>query len=181
MNESSKSCRQCRQALSVGDVRPADLHAFQAHLADCPECRSYLKDVTNLSEGMIAWRNSLAHIEPSARARSRWAAAVKDSQPSRPFRPVAALAYWWQDLVYPYRQAWAGIALVWVVMWAINWERPSQPSSALHANVRPAPAALQAFNEQRRLLAELIPGEPAPSKPSPPQPRSELPVLWKTT
>ena len=81
------------------------------------------------------------------------------------------------DLLWPRPAAWAGLAAVWVVILGLN-AATQDASRALAKQASPvSPQLLMAFQEQERLLAELIgPREtPAAERPKPalPRPRSE--------
>jgi len=92
--------------------------------------------------------------------------------------PVGAARAAWRELIRPCRGAWAGIAALWLAMWAINWGLSDTPQAARNAPPASAAAWFEALAEQRRLLAELIPpasaASPRPeSPPRHPRPRSE--------
>jgi hypothetical protein len=106
---------------------------------------------------------------------------------SRPQSPIgAALKSLWSELIWPSRRAWAGLGAIWAVVLALNLEMKAE-SPALPA-VRSARAGqvVQAFAEQRRVLAELLPPAnsqiqapsesraPASSNSSGTNPRSDL-------
>jgi hypothetical protein len=86
------------------------------------------------------------------------------------------------ELFWPCRHAWTGMAALWLVMWGINSGLSGGESNQLMAHSAPIPAMLQAMEEQRQLLAELVP--PANSQPAEPprrhqpQPRSEMLTIW---
>jgi hypothetical protein len=80
-------------------------------------------------------------------------------------------------LLWPHPAAWAGLAAVWVVILGLSF---TTRDAALHVARRgssPSPQVFMAFQEQQRLLTELIgPREiPAAERPkaAPPRPRSE--------
>jgi hypothetical protein len=83
---------------------------------------------------------------------------------------------WWQEWLWPYPRAWAGLAAAWVVILGMNLaaeKGPSQPPTKRMAFSR---QELQELRKQEQILTELIsPQETAESgslKPSP-APRSE--------
>ena len=94
----------------------------------------------------------------------------------------AVLRKAWRELVWPSRRAWAGMAALWLAMLAANLELkstfPAEPA------VRSAPfrEVMQSFEEQRRLLAELLPAAQPPPVGIPrprAQPRSDRSAVVK--
>jgi hypothetical protein len=82
-------------------------------------------------------------------------------------------------LLWPCPQAWAGLAAVWLVIFAVNYSM--QDNSGIVASKSPpstSPEAIMVLQEQRKLLANLMapydesPAEPP--KPFIPRPRGEL-------
>ena len=79
--------------------------------------------------------------------------------------------------LWPHPTAWAGLATVWLVILGINLTtRDASTRVAKHA-APVSPQVIMAFQEQERLLAELIGTSEVPvaerPKPAPPRPRSE--------
>jgi len=70
--------------------------------------------------------------------------------------PVRAALSACRELIWPCRRAWAGMAALWVVMWGINRGLSDTQSAALNVPSTSAPALLEALEEQRRMLTELI-------------------------
>ena len=82
----------------------------------------------------------------------------------------------WQELICPCRLVWTGMAALWIVILAINLSLSDRQAIPQSARSAPTPAMLQALEERRRLLVELIPPSVAPQTASPPKtprPRSE--------
>jgi hypothetical protein len=80
-------------------------------------------------------------------------------------------------LLWPHPTAWAGLAAVWLVILGIN-VTTRDASTAIAKHAPPAsPQVFMAFQEQERLLSELIGPREAPvaeqPKPRAPRPRSE--------
>ncbi len=81
------------------------------------------------------------------------------------------------ELIWPSRRIWTGLAAVWILIFIFNLSQ--RDPSELMARKSPPPSLemILAFQQQEKLLAELIgPNEPhvaAPPKPLLPQPRSE--------
>ena len=94
----------------------------------------------------------------------------------------AVLRQIWLQLIWPSRRAWAGLAAVWLVVLGANLDMkasfpapPAVPAAAVNV--------AQAFAEQRRILAELLPpGKPpqAASTRDVASPRSERVVRVKS-
>jgi hypothetical protein len=80
-------------------------------------------------------------------------------------------------VLWPHPTAWAGLAAVWLVILGINLTtRDVSQSVAKHA-APVSPQLIMAFQEQERLLSELIGPRETPAaerpKPGPARPRSE--------
>ena len=80
-------------------------------------------------------------------------------------------------LLWPHPTAWAGLAAVWLVIAGLNLTtREASPRFARHASPL-SPQVFMAFQEQERVLAELIGPRETPvaerPKPAVPRPRSE--------
>jgi hypothetical protein len=91
---------------------------------------------------------------------------------------LSTLHYQLSTLLWPHPAAWAGLAAVWLVILGINLTT-RDASQTLAKNAFPvSPQVFMAFQEQERLLSELIGPRDNPvaerPKPAPPRPRSEL-------
>ena len=84
--------------------------------------------------------------------------------------PVRAALAVRRELIWPCRRAWAGMAALWVVMWGINCGLSGAKKAAPGAPSVSATALFETLEEQRRVLAELIP--PASSQPAEPPRRN---------
>jgi hypothetical protein len=84
----------------------------------------------------------------------------------------------WRELIWPCRRTWAGLAAAWVVLLVFNLSH-SERAQIVTAKAAPPPGELRlAFQEQRRVLEELIGPTLPPNPAAPPhrpktQPRSE--------
>jgi hypothetical protein len=89
---------------------------------------------------------------------------------------LSTLRYQLSALLWPRPVAWAGLAAVWLVILGLNVStREASPRVARHASPL-SPQVLVAFQEQARVLAELIgPRERPVAEPKTllPRPRSE--------
>ena len=122
------------------------------------------------------------------RARVLSAALPPATQPTQPSAhaetslPIRAALKLWQELFRPYRHVWAGLAVSWLVLWGINLGLADAPKTAMNSHPASAPAMFQALEEQRQILAELIPpGSSQPAEPPRrnPRPRSERQTDWR--
>jgi len=98
----------------------------------------------------------------------------RQRQPS--FSLPFVLAKLWQELVWPCRRFWIGVAAVWVVILALALITTAEaPKVAAYKPPAPNPEVLMALREQRNLLDQLLePVAPPPVSSSPPPgPRSE--------
>ena len=90
---------------------------------------------------------------------------------------LSTLHYQLSTILWPHPTAWVGLAAVWLVILGINLTT-RDASTVLAKHAAPvSPQVIMAFQEQERLLAELIgPSEvPVTERPKPivPRPRSE--------
>ena len=102
-------------------------------------------------------------------------------QPVRELIFAAALAnaikVLFQELVWPCRRTWAGLAAVWVALLIFNVSQRDPSELAARKLPPPSPEAILAWRQQERLLAELIgpsvPGDADRRKIFLPKPRTE--------
>jgi hypothetical protein len=80
-------------------------------------------------------------------------------------------------LLWPHPAAWAGLAAAWVVILGLSFTTGDAARHVARRGSSPSPQVFMAFQEQQRLLNELVgPREiPAAERPkaAPPRPRSE--------
>lgn len=83
--------------------------------------------------------------------------AAKEAVEQDEIADVVSHAPWWRELLWPCPQAWAGLAVVWVVILGLNWanNRPAD-GQALQARRELTPEERMAFIEQRKLVATLL-------------------------
>ncbi len=74
----------------------------------------------------------------------------------------------WNELFWPCRRIWAGLAAAWLVIAAINFQSLEGSASAQGGSSGASPVFWTFLVEQNRLLAE--PGDVAPAPPQPPAP-----------
>jgi hypothetical protein len=90
---------------------------------------------------------------------------------------LSTLHYQLSTILWPHPTAWAGLAAVWLLIAGLNLTtREASPRLARRA-APPSPQVFMAFQEQARVLTELIGPREAPvaerPKPAVPRPRSE--------
>lgn len=127
--------------------------------------------------------------ELNARAQSREDAKLGETRTTSSPASLGAFASWrlgvekvWQELIWPCRRTWAGLAAVWLAILAFNHSQAeSRPPVVARASTPPAEIRL-ALREQHRVLEEILGAKtPAPPAESPRrpnnQPRSERRAL----
>jgi hypothetical protein len=81
----------------------------------------------------------------------------------------------WQQWLWPHPRAWAALGAAWVLIFALHFTSQDEPRLARNSQSR-APQSFPAFQEQARLMAQLLSAtddQPA-ALPAAPKPRSEL-------
>ena len=68
----------------------------------------------------------------------------------------AALKKGWMELIWPSRRAWAGLAVLWLVVGAANLEMKDSAQGGPPTRSAPVRELAQGLEEQRRLLSELL-------------------------
>lgn len=91
---------------------------------------------------------------------------------------AVALAFkLWRELVWPCRRTWAGLAVTWLILVVFNLTHAEHSQVVAGKSSMPPTEIRLAFQEQQRLLAELVGPRPATPPAEPrrrnPQPRSE--------
>ena len=80
-------------------------------------------------------------------------------------------------ILWPHPKAWAGLAAVWILIFAVNVSLRDRSSVVAEKSVSPSPEVIVELRQQRRMLAELIgprdTSDADRSKSFAPQPRSE--------
>lgn len=91
---------------------------------------------------------------------------------ARRWFPVIRL---WEESLWPWRQAWLGMAAVWCVILLVHVSTRDIPTMARAKMPAPSPEVLTLLREQNQILTQLL--EPAalppPAAPKIPGPRSE--------
>lgn len=120
------------------------------------------------------WRGEILAAAQQASAPQH---APHTTHPSRPSL-LSTLNSQLSTILWPHPAAWAGLAAVWLVIAGLNLTtRETTPRLARRAAPL-SPQVCLAFQEQERVLAELIGPRETPAaerpKPAPPRPRSEM-------
>jgi hypothetical protein len=80
-------------------------------------------------------------------------------------------------VLWPHPKAWAGLAAVWILIFAVNFSTRDQSPALAEKSSPPSPEVIVELRQQQRLLAELIGPrdirDADRSKSFVPQPRSE--------
>ncbi|HEY9174641.1 MAG TPA: zf-HC2 domain-containing protein [Verrucomicrobiae bacterium] len=154
------TCSEVRQL--SGPYLDSELDAkttaeIQQHLLACAECTyafaTEAKLEAQITADLNAGRRTAALWEPieAQLVRAAPPAAPVDCT-SRGVQPAG----WWRELLWPCPQAWAVLAAVWVVVWAVNFATPEpKPMLETRRVTPPSPQMRQILKEQKRMLAEL--------------------------
>jgi hypothetical protein len=59
-------------------------------------------------------------------------------------------------LLWPHPKAWAGLAAVWLVIFALNFSMRERPPGLVMRASPPSPEAMVELRQQQKMLAELI-------------------------
>ena len=81
----------------------------------------------------------------------------------------------WQELIWPCRRIWLGMAAIWFVVLACNMSMDETHKVAANQMPAPTPEMVAALREQKQLLVQLLdPNASTPALPAAaPRPRSE--------
>lgn len=119
---------------------------------------------------------SLLRIHAEDLAACARAAAAPQSGGRQPSFSLPSLAMRvWQELIWPWRRIWIGMAAVWLLLLALNLTTKEGSKMASHKAPRPSPELLAAMRVQRQMMLQSIEaGVPRPpARPRAPGPRSE--------
>jgi hypothetical protein len=121
------------------------------------------------------WREQILSAARQASPAHHASRITHHAPPSRPL--LSTIHHQLSALLWPHPTAWAGLAAVWLVILGINLTTQDASQVAAKHAAPVSPQLFMAFQEQGRLLSELIgPGETPvaePPKPRLPRPRSE--------
>jgi hypothetical protein len=93
--------------------------------------------------------------------------------------PMVVAMKLWQELVWPCRRIWAGMAVVWVVVLVLCLGAREQKTAVTENAPPPTADVMMALKEQRQMMAQLLDAAPPETitRPRIPGPRSE----WRQT
>jgi hypothetical protein len=184
MKKLFNSCGRYRQdicLLASNALTGPQSDEIKNHLAACPDCRDYYKEIMALTTPLGNWEQDFAQLQPTEAARNRWAKAIQAAgrpEPVQPHAPAAAWHEWWQDVIWPCRRVWAGLAVVWMLILAGNMSL-RDPSQTRWAKSSPSSQAMvMALKDRQSALAELLADHSGPHEADRqkfflPKPRSE--------
>ena len=188
MNGSSNQCQAWRESICLlagNALSSTEQVEVQRHLADCAGCRAYHDQIKSVAAPLAGWETNFSRVQPGPALQSRWRKAVLAAKNPEPVRRISfrlAFQTLWRELIRPSRPAWAAMAALWLVMAGINAAMSGDHRNVQSVRSSSPTMAFQVFEEQRRVLAELIPsipGEPLePPRRAHPQPRSERKIRW---
>ncbi len=184
-------CRRYRGSLCLlaGSALPeSDRVEIENHLAACADCKNYYDEIKKVAVPLANWEKNFAHIKPDQAFQMRWANALRAASEPKSIRrcsPWLALLTAWRELIWPCRRIWTGLAAVWLSILAFNLTH-YEGGQIVPAKATLSPGEMRlGFQEQQRVLAELIgptlsasPAEP-PRRPNN-QPRSEQRAISPT-
>jgi hypothetical protein len=121
-------------------------------------------------------RHDVLNAEFQAGQASRLSLISLFFQMEKVWKPVLRLL--WQELIWPCRRTWAGLAAVWMALLIFNVSQRDKAELAARKLPPPSPEAILAWRQQEKLLAELIgpsaPGDAEQRKIFLPKPRTEI-------
>jgi hypothetical protein len=90
---------------------------------------------------------------------------------------LSALNTQLSTILWPHPKAWAGLAAVWILIFAVDFSMRDKTPVVAGKSASPSPEVVAELKQQQRLLAELFgardTGNAGQSKPLVPRPRSE--------
>ena len=172
---------QCRRYAADISLLAADALAdeessgVQAHLAECPVCRTRFAELKRLAGSCEQLANALPQVEPSVAFRRRWMTAVHASASPHETAPATIVAW-----ISGSRLAWGSLAALWALVLFFRFAAPDAPRPASVALAPPSlrEALLVLKIEQRESPFRAEAGHPVLNKPRPSEtlpPRSQRP------
>jgi hypothetical protein len=97
-------------------------------------------------------------------------------EPQTSFSFSAIVGQLWQDMFWPWRRVWAGVAAAWLVILGMALAAGGTPESRLARIPSPDPQVLAVLREQEKSLAQMLgrAAPPAIARPRTPGPRSAV-------
>jgi hypothetical protein len=170
--------------LASGSLPEPEARALKFHLAECADCRRYIEEIKTMAAPLAGWEKQFDGVELNPAVQQRWFRAI-ESIADMPLASnnhssaVKILIKAWFELIWPSRRVWTGLAVVWVVLAVFELTQSGGRVFLAAQSSVPATEARLAFQDQQRLLVEILGRPPAvapsePPRPSP-QPRSDRP------
>jgi hypothetical protein len=94
----------------------------------------------------VEWRSEILSAAESA------VRTTKQSEDG----PVVDPIPWWRELFWPHPKAWAGLATIWIFIFAVNFSMRDKVSAVTEKAATPSPEVVAELRQQRLLFAELI-------------------------
>jgi anti-sigma factor RsiW len=167
--------------LASSALPESDRVEIENHLAACADCKSYYDEIRKVAVPLANWEKEFAHIAPDYALQMRWANAIRTAGEPKTIRTLSlglALRTAWRELIWPCRRIWTGLAAAWLAILALNLAHSERGQMVATRATTPPGEIRLVFQEQQRVLAEIIgptlsasPAEP-PRRPNN-QPRSE--------
>lgn len=166
--------------LASGVLSKKEAGEIETHLAACADCRSYFAELNTMATPLASWEKHFAQVTPDKTTQLRWAQAIKSAERPESYRsltPQIFLLECWQQLIWPSRRIWAGLAAVWLGIILVNTNSRASAPRMTATTSSQSTDFVMAFREQEQVLAELAPRSTPqlvlPPKRFVPRPRSE--------
>lgn len=184
-------CRRHRQNISLlatGALPETEKDEIENHLATCADCRKYYREIQAVTGPLTNWAGNFARLQPGQAVQTRWARAVLAAggpEPVRRLTPLMAFRDWWQEVIWPCRRIWAGLAAVWVMILAGNYSLQDHSPSLAAKSPPPSQEMLMSFKDQQKILADLLTDRDVPREVErreflAPKPRTESVMVLTT-
>ena len=83
-------------------------------------------------------------------------AAKHASRPAPRGSFLSTISYQLSTLLWPHPKAWAGLAAVWILIFAVNFSIRDKAPVMAEKSAPPSPEVIVQLRQQQRMLAELI-------------------------
>jgi len=153
-------CHRRRQDISLlaaGAQGGEEKGELERHLATCDDCQKYYSEIKALTASLMEWEKPLFPVTATPVLQMRWAKAVREADRPNFAQLPKQRNIWrtvWQEVIWPSRLAWAGMAAFWIVMLTINGRLSDHPMNRTGASS--AQNLEQLWEEQNHVLVELI-------------------------
>jgi len=123
------------------------------------------------------WRAEILSAAKTAQSATHHAPRTTQSVLST-LNPAFLAMKLWQELIWPCRRIWLGMAAVWLIVLACNMSMDDTPKVAASQMPAPTPEMVAALREQKQLLVQLLDPNAASPPAANPRPRSERRVTF---